>query len=179
MLWNAQNYEIRLERQFFCRRRFFVARVCASCQLFKAANRNLRLTQHVELVESSLHMFTPSRMVCVACALHGGEVLKTSPPYKAQVRKTVRDGKAWNSNSKAGNLNFLRAQRVGYAAQILETFTIVFSPYFGTNTDASRARTRVLHRSLYFLLSSVTPCFANVQMCRCANVQICKCFADE
>ncbi len=31
------------------------------------------------------------------------EVLKTSPPYKALARKTARDSKAWNSNSKAWN----------------------------------------------------------------------------
>ena len=120
----------------------------------------------------ALHGLTEA-FACFACLRRiEREVLKTSPPYKAQVRKTVRDGKAWNSNSKAGNLNFLRAQRVGYAAQILETFAIAFSLYFGTNTDASRARVRARSTEVCTFYFHLSPRAS--QMCKCADVQICK-----
>ena len=124
----------------------------------------------------ALHGLTEA-FACFACLRRvEREVLKTSPPpYKAQARKTVRyskawnsNSKAWNSNSKAWNSNFLRAQHVGHEVQILETFTIVFSPYFGTNTDASRARVRARSTEVCTFYFHLSPRAS--QMCKCANM---------
>ena len=60
---------------------------CAKRSAFSAAIINLRLTQHVELVESCLQKFTISLGGAFACsAFHGDDVFKTSRSTRPSLR---------------------------------------------------------------------------------------------
>ena len=60
----------------------------------------------------------------------------------------------------------LKTSRSTRVSRRIEREVLKTSPHI---SHVTRAR---IHRSLCKLLSPVTACFANVQMCRCANVQI-------
>ena len=137
----------------------------------------MRLTQHVELVESCLRKFTLSfavlqhpwgrRFQNVALYTPSRTVLRASPNFFALICHVggvppYVAAPIGSLNSKAANSNSLLAQHVGPAAQILKKFTIQEREYLGTNQlPRACAHAREFHRSLYILPSSVTLRFAN------------------
>ena len=137
----------------------------------------MRLTQHVELVESCLRKFTLSfavlqhpwgrRFQNVALYTPSRTVLRASLYFFVLIchvgdLTSIRCTPIESSNSKAANSNSLLAQHVGPAAQILEKFTIQEREYLGTNPlPRACAHARAFHRSLYILPSSVTLRFTN------------------
>ena len=115
---------------------------CAKRSAFSAAILNLRLTQHVELVESCLQKFTISLGVLLRAAPSMGTTFSKRRALHGRhwgLCAYICSCRAWGfenltpiesvnskagiSNSRAGISNFLLAQHVGPASQNLETFT--------------------------------------------------------